>query len=133
VLGLVETDWENPAVKKMFTEVIYPGEDEVRTLVIAEFFGRSGSGPAIAAFLRQHMAIDETEDARRIESPTLVIHARDDKTVLLEAGRELASLIPGAHFEVVEGGHFDGDGHSFATRARIFEYLNEGQPMSVKP
>jgi pimeloyl-ACP methyl ester carboxylesterase len=134
VLGLVEMDWGNPAVKLLFATVIRGDlEDEVTRRLVAEFFGRSGTGPAIAAFMRAQLALDVTADARRIQVPTLVIHARDDKTVSLEAGRELASLIPRARLEVVEGGHPEGAGEVPATRARIFEFLNEGQPVSVEP
>ena len=133
VLGLAETDWDNPSVKRMFTEVLFgASDDEVQMRVIAEFFGRSGTGPAIAAFERAGLADDETAAARRIRVPTLVLHARDDKTVYLEAGRELASLIPGARFEIVEGAHWEGAGNSVATRARIFEFLNEGEPAIVE-
>ena len=43
-----------------------------------------------------------TDLARRIDVPTLVMHARDDLCVPFEEGRLLASLIPGARFVPLE-------------------------------
>jgi hypothetical protein len=44
----------------------------------------------------------------------------------VEAGRLVASLIPGARFELIEGGHREGIGATARTRARVIEFLNEG-------
>ncbi len=126
VLGLVETDWELRPVNVLFVETLLQGQlDGVGLRVFAELMRRSGEGPAVAAFNRAHLEIDVGEEARRVQVPTLVIHARDDRTVLLEAGRQLAALIPGARFEVVEGMHHDGCGDTAATRARILDFFDE--------
>jgi pimeloyl-ACP methyl ester carboxylesterase len=62
-------------------------------------------GPA-----RQLLAIVATGDRRsllsRLAAPALVVHGDADPLVPLEAGREVASLIPGARLEVIPGlGH----------------------------
>jgi pimeloyl-ACP methyl ester carboxylesterase len=56
--------------------------------------------------------------------PTLVIHAKDDSVIPVEAGRKLASLIPGARFELIEGDHREGCGLTPETRTRILDFLN---------
>jgi pimeloyl-ACP methyl ester carboxylesterase len=38
-----------------------------------------------------------------MSAPTLVMHARDDTVAPIEAGRELAAGIPGAHFIALQG------------------------------
>lgn len=49
---------------------------------------------------------DRTDDLRVIDLPCLVIHGADDALIPPDAGREIASLIPGAELEVVPGmGH----------------------------
>jgi len=43
---------------------------------------------------------------RKVRTPTLVVHGRDDPLVRLAAGRSTARLIPGAKLEVIDGlGH----------------------------
>jgi class 3 adenylate cyclase/pimeloyl-ACP methyl ester carboxylesterase len=126
VLGLVETDWASRPVNRLFIGILIGDQtDEVGQRIFSEFLRRSGDGATVAGFMRAQLEIDATGEARRIQVPTLVVHARDDRTVYLEAGRQLASLVPGARFEVVEGVHMDGIGNTASTRARILEYFDE--------
>ena len=99
--------------------------DTTPTSIPGEFLRRAGDGRAVAGFHRASFGVDVEEEARRISVPTLVLHARDDRAIELEAGRRLASLIPNARFEVVEGDHLDGTGGSAETRARVMAFLNE--------
>lgn len=61
-----------------------------------------------------------------------MIHGRDDSAVRIEAGRELASLIPNVRFEVVEGGHGEGTGNTPETRSRILRFFDE-EPGAAAP
>jgi class 3 adenylate cyclase/pimeloyl-ACP methyl ester carboxylesterase len=125
-LPLFETDWQVPAVTNIMVEWLVPDADDVRRRVFGEFMRRSASGPAVAAFFRSlHGDADVSEQARQISVPTLVVHARDDAPVPIEAGRALAALIPNARFEIVEGGHLEGTGGTPDVRARIIEFLDE--------
>lgn len=48
---------------------------------------------------------DFTEDLKKFDIPTLVVHGDDDQVVPLEAtGRKAARIIPGAELKVYEGG-----------------------------
>jgi pimeloyl-ACP methyl ester carboxylesterase len=126
-LDLVETNLGTPAVSNMFVEVLLQdgGGSNVQQRIFAEFIRRSANGQQLAAFMREQIKIDVRDEARRIQVPTLVIHARDDQTVDLAAGREMAALIDGARFEIVDGGHVEGTGNSVATRLQILDFLAE--------
>ncbi len=130
MLALFGTDWETPFVTNMMVELLNPKLGDVERRVVGEFLRRSGSGAAIAGFFREYLDIDTSEQARDIAVPTLVIHARDDPAVPIEAGRSLAALIPNVRFEIVEGGHPEGTGGTPEVRARIMNFFDEepGRP-----
>jgi pimeloyl-ACP methyl ester carboxylesterase len=65
--------------------------------------GLLGQAQAVAAYRSK-------DRVHRIAVPTLVIHGDQDQTVPVQLGRELASLIPGARLEIIEGA-----GHNFIT------------------
>jgi class 3 adenylate cyclase len=67
----------------------------------------STSGENAAAWLSAAAKTDVRHLLSQIATPTLVIHRRGDSMVPFEAGRELASSIPGARFLPLEGrNHF---------------------------
>jgi len=123
MFSLFETSWETPSVTNLMVNRIFPEADDVTNKVIGEFFRRSGRGPDIYGFFTEHNKIDVEDKAKEIDTPTLVIHARDDPVVYLEAGRTLASLIRGAKFEIVEGGHGPGTGGTPETRRIILDFI----------
>jgi class 3 adenylate cyclase/pimeloyl-ACP methyl ester carboxylesterase len=126
VLDLVDTDWTTPGVSRMFSSVMSKGRaSDIWSDIGSEFMSRAGEGPAIAGYMREQLKIDATVEARAIRVPTLVIHARDDEVVELEAGRQLAALIPGARFELVNGGHGEGIGNSQETMNLVLAFLEE--------
>jgi pimeloyl-ACP methyl ester carboxylesterase len=88
-----------------------------------EFLRISGEGPAVASF-HETMA-DATDLARHVKAPSLVIHTRDDSAIPLSHGRLLASLIPGARLEILEGGHVP---WTPAVVEAISDFLAEDQP-----
>lgn len=87
-----------------------PGEDHntngMRDRIIASVDrDYTPSGP-----VRQTAAILASGDfrnmTRRIGTPTLVIHGSADPLVSPEAGKDIAAIVPGAQFELIEGmGH----------------------------
>jgi class 3 adenylate cyclase/pimeloyl-ACP methyl ester carboxylesterase len=126
---LFRVDWDSAVVRSMAVEWLFPGTDEVTRRVMSEFFHRSGEGSSVGAFLTELMDIDAKALAARVQAPTLVIHGRDDQPVPLEAGRLVASLVPGARFEVVAGGHLEGTGGSPEARKLMLDFLaEESQP-----
>ena len=94
----------------MFAIIGTPGEDHNTNGMrdrIARSYDRNHS-PASTA--RQMAAIAGAGDfrsfTRRITAPTLVLHGSADPLVPIEGGRDIASIVPGARMEVIEGmGH----------------------------
>lgn len=69
------------------------------------------------AFLRQAAALLQHDAADRlsaVKAPTLVLHGEDDTLIPARNGEKLASLIPGATFKTLKGGH-----------AGMFEFRDE--------
>jgi pimeloyl-ACP methyl ester carboxylesterase len=95
------------AVAKASTGSLYP-IDEISFRDVFRQARARGVWPGCES--RQILATMATGDraayCRRIRIPTLVVHGTDDPLVPFEEGRLTAELIPGAHFEAVEGmGH----------------------------
>lgn len=72
----------------------------------AEYLRMGASPGAAVALTKMNSKIDVRPVLPLIRVPTLVMHRKDDKTLLAEEGRYVASRIPGSKF--VE---FDGDAH----------------------
>jgi pimeloyl-ACP methyl ester carboxylesterase len=124
-INLFEVAWQRPEVSNMFADILLaPHGSALDRQFLGEMLRRSGSGDAVAGYMRASLAIDVREAARRISVPTLVIHGRDDIAVPLEAGRELASHIPGSRFEVVDGGHMASSASTAAVRRRALDFLS---------
>jgi len=67
-------------------------------------FLRMGASPAAAiALTRMNAEIDVTHILPTVRVPTLVLHRTGDRTLLVEEGRYVASLIPGATFVELPG------------------------------
>jgi pimeloyl-ACP methyl ester carboxylesterase len=120
---MFRTDWDSPEVRSMAVEWLRPELNDVERRVLAEFFRRSGDGPEVAGFLSAGLQINASMLATQIRVPTLVIHAREDRAVAFEAGARLASLVPGASFEIVAGGHTGDTGQSAESQQLILQFL----------
>ena len=72
----------------------------------AEYLRMGASPGAAVALTKMNAEIDVRPVLPLIRVPTLVMHRKDDKTLLADEGRYVASRIPGSKF--VE---FDGDAH----------------------
>ena len=105
IATLMRQGWgqENPAFRQMFTSQFIPGG----TAEQMEWFNdlqRITTSPDNAVRLRHAVdAIDVTDLLPRVQSPTLVLHCRNDGVQPFEEGRRLAAGIPGARFVTLEG------------------------------
>jgi pimeloyl-ACP methyl ester carboxylesterase len=84
-------------------EFLAPQANDVQRRVLMHFFSIAAKGPQLFGFFNALLDTDVSSEARRIRVPTLVVAGDADTTIPLDASRNLASLIPGARFEVVEG------------------------------
>lgn len=85
----------------------YPtDETELRDRAVRAFdraFNPQGVAHQLAAALTTP---DRTEDLRRLDLPTLVIHGAEDPVIALSGGQATAEAIPGAELVVIDGmGH----------------------------
>ncbi len=124
MLDLFAASWERDSVVDVLTDRVFNTADPVARDLIRTFLRRSADGDAIHDFFMASMQGDASADARQISVPTLVVHGRDDLTIPVDAGKEIASLIPGARFEIIEGGHREGSGGTVASRSRVLEFFS---------
>ncbi len=79
--------------------------------------------PAMQPTYRRVITEDQSEAARRINCPTLLLWGCDDRDTPIEDGRSLATVIPASTLIEFEGGHFvflDDEPH---VTAAIIEFL----------
>ena len=127
MLNLIEVGWERPEIRLMVADTLLsPDGDELTRKIVGEMLRRANDGRMLAAFYHASSQIDVRDAARQIRIPTLVIQAREDRIVPLEAGRSQAAMIPGAKLEIVDGGHMASSASTAATRKRALAFLNGG-------
>lgn len=103
-LTLTRMGWgkDNPAYRQYFTSCFIPDATQEQMAWFNEL-QRVTTSPDNAARLMNAVGdIDVTERLSQVGAPTLVVHARKDARIPLNAGRELASKIPGAKFLILE-------------------------------
>jgi pimeloyl-ACP methyl ester carboxylesterase/DNA-binding winged helix-turn-helix (wHTH) protein len=107
LMVLMRQGWggRNAAFRQIFTQAFFP--DATREL--ADWWDdlqRRTTTPENAANLLSCLGdIDVRDEMAKVRVPTLVLHARDDATVPLSDGIELASGIEGARFVPLESGN----------------------------
>ena len=103
--SIIQVSWEEPtpAFRRVFTTLFLPrgSPDQMEWF---DDLQRNTTTAEIATKLRRvREQVDVTALLPRVQVPTLVIHARDDRMVPFEEGRLLASEVPNAHFVPLEG------------------------------
>jgi pimeloyl-ACP methyl ester carboxylesterase/DNA-binding winged helix-turn-helix (wHTH) protein len=86
---------DDPTFRRFFTSSFIPDASPELWDAFAELLRRTTPAENAAQLLATWAEIDVTEAARRIEVPTLILHARDELRVPFEQARQLAALIPG--------------------------------------
>jgi class 3 adenylate cyclase len=99
-LTLMRDGWgkDLPAYRQFFTSLFTPDADEKTMRQFNELQRISTSPENAAALLAAQLDIDVTQLLPEVRAPTLVVHCRGDNAVPHDAGRELATGIPGARF-----------------------------------
>jgi pimeloyl-ACP methyl ester carboxylesterase/DNA-binding CsgD family transcriptional regulator len=103
--SVIRTGWgqENSAFRRLFTSLFLP-EGTPEQMVWFDELQRTSASPETAARIYWAQADTDVIDlAKRVRTPTLVLHATDDALVPFEEGRQMASLILGARFVPLEG------------------------------
>jgi pimeloyl-ACP methyl ester carboxylesterase len=104
MLTLMRLGWgqENPAFRQMFTSQFIPGATKEQADWFNEFQRISASPADAERNLIANGDTDVTALLSQVRVPTLVMHARHDARVPMEAGRRMAAGIPGARFVALE-------------------------------
>jgi 3-oxoadipate enol-lactonase len=81
-------------------------DDDARAEFLAIAQQRAVAVPVIMAQMQAVVAHDTSARLPRLRIPTLVVHGTEDQMLPVQNGRLIASLIPGAQLEILEGtGH----------------------------
>lgn len=100
LINAIHTGWgqQNPAFRQLFSTLLMPGGTENQIEWLNELAKISATPENAAIMERAFYHINVTTLARKISTPTLILHARDDACIPFEEGRILAGLIPDARF-----------------------------------
>lgn len=104
MVKLAELGWdkEDPAFRQVFAMQFLPQGTPAQHRSFNEIKRVSASPENAARIMRVSGSVDVRSLAPRVRCPTLVMHARHDRRVPWEDGRQLAGMIPGANFVVLE-------------------------------
>src|SRR5438445_1465907 len=102
LIDLIRADWTLGA--RTMVQVVARGIDSRMIDDGAKFLQVDASGEVAAAILEEgYFKIDVRDVVPQVKVPSLVLHRRDDPAVPFSAGRELAALLPDAHFLPLPG------------------------------
>ncbi|HEY0997662.1 MAG TPA: alpha/beta fold hydrolase [Gemmatimonadaceae bacterium] len=98
LLGVGRVGWsrENPAFRQVFATLFRPDATPGEMQSFAELQRLSASTDTAAKVREAFYGVDVSDAARRVQAPTLVLHARHDAMVPFEEARHVAALIPRA-------------------------------------
>lgn len=105
LLRLAQVGWgkEHPAFRQVFTSLFIPEGSPEQVHWFNDLQRITTSPENAVRIMKAFDSLDVQEMAKRIDIPTLVLHAKDDLRIPFAEGRLLASLIPGARFVPLEG------------------------------
>jgi pimeloyl-ACP methyl ester carboxylesterase len=105
IITLVRLGWgqNNPAFRRMFSEMMVPGATDKQMTFFNELQRRTTTPEIAARYFDITGDFDVTHLVGKVTAPTLVMHTREEAAVPIEAGRELAASIPNAKFVTLPG------------------------------
>jgi pimeloyl-ACP methyl ester carboxylesterase/DNA-binding CsgD family transcriptional regulator len=100
MIDLVRLGWgsENPTFRQVFTSRFIPGGSDEQLGWFNDLCRKTTSPEIAARLLESRAVIDVVDLLGQVQTPTLVLHSRDDDVVPIAEGRILAGGIPNAQF-----------------------------------
>ncbi len=100
LIKLIRIGWgsENPAFRQVFTTLFLPDADLDQVKSLNRIHKYSTSAETAERIVSCFDRIDVRAMATRIDTPTLILHSRNDARVPFEEGRMAAAMIPNARF-----------------------------------
>ena len=97
---LVRVTWgsDNPTYRQLFTSRFVPDATAEQLQWFNDLCLKTTKGEIASRLLHIRGEMDFEALLGRVQVPTLVLHARNDKVIPVEEGRVLAANIPGAEF-----------------------------------
>jgi pimeloyl-ACP methyl ester carboxylesterase len=117
----------NPAFRQMWTTMTMPEATLEEQHWFNELQRLTTSAENAVRIMRAIHAMDVMDLLGSIRVPTLVLHARDDGTIPLEAARNMAARIPGARFVQLESSNhmlLEHDPSSRRFKKELFAFLD---------
>jgi len=104
IVAAIRAGWTlpNPAFRRMFSMLFLPHGTPEQMAWYEDLLWRSTTAEAAAALYRGRGGLNVCDLAPQVRARTLVMHARDDRVVPVQEGRLLATLIPDAHFVLLD-------------------------------
>ncbi len=132
LVDLIRAEWGVGA--RTTLGFVHPDADREEVADGLAYMRASSSGDVAARLLEESFfEIQVCDQVTQIAAPALVLHKREDNAVPLEAGRRVASLLPNARFQVLEGhDHLPWHDNAEATLRAIEEFLG-GEAASWTP
>ena len=123
LVDLIRAEWRIGA--KAVGEFVYPHADKETAEVMSQYSMAAASGEVAADILEEALFhTDVREYLPKLTMPTLVLHRREDQAFPVSCGRDLASLLPHAHFVPLSGDiHLPFYGDSQAIFDAVDEFL----------
>jgi pimeloyl-ACP methyl ester carboxylesterase/DNA-binding CsgD family transcriptional regulator len=105
LIKLMELGWgrDTSAFRQVFTAMFMPDATSEQMRWFDDLQRASTSPENAVKFEQTFHRLDVTDIASKVTIPTLVLHVREDRVIPFKKGRELATLIPGAHFVPLDG------------------------------
>lgn len=101
LVSLVKASWGLGS--KTLANIFLPGANAEELQSLAKY-QRESSTPEIAAkILELSYSVDVTRLLPNIKIPTLILHREGDKVITIDHGRQLATEIPNAQFNLLKG------------------------------
>jgi class 3 adenylate cyclase/pimeloyl-ACP methyl ester carboxylesterase len=102
---LVRLEWgaDSPSIRQLFAASMIPDATKEQIDSFNELQRRATSAECAARYLETTADFDVAGLLPQVSVPTLVMHARGDTQVPLEAGRQMAAGIPDARFVALQG------------------------------
>jgi pimeloyl-ACP methyl ester carboxylesterase/DNA-binding CsgD family transcriptional regulator len=123
LLKLIELGWgqDNPAFRQVYTSLLIPDSKPEQYSWFLDMQRMAISPQNVVRLMRSLDRIDVTAFLSQIQSPTLVLHARNDRRIPFVEGKLIAESIPNAHLVPLDSRNHLLLEHQSAWR----EFLNE--------
>jgi pimeloyl-ACP methyl ester carboxylesterase/DNA-binding CsgD family transcriptional regulator len=126
MVALVEAHWG--VGSRVLAAVFLPDADSQTLDWFAQYQRASATPDMAARVLEAIYRSDVRAGLRHVVAPTLVLHRAGDQAVPFEAGREIATLVPGARFRPLAGSvHPPWRGDTAAVLTALSDFIRLGR------